>query len=119
MRDPSIELDETKVALDFANLACERKDKEIERLKALVCQECGGAGGVDSGGETPWGAPIMLPCPSCSGEPERQRLAAYEALLEQVPHEIVAVSSIGRRIRHLGPSKSCVACAYEKLKGAQ
>lgn len=30
------------------------------------CPYCGGEGGVDSGGITPWGAPIFIPCPSCS-----------------------------------------------------
>lgn len=34
--------------------------------KALECPQCGGTGGVDSGGVTPWGSGIDIPCPSCS-----------------------------------------------------
>lgn len=30
-----------------------------------ACKTCGGTGGVDSGGFTPWGAPIDVPCPDC------------------------------------------------------
>lgn len=30
-----------------------------------VCPECGGTGAIDSGGVTPWGSPINLPCPGC------------------------------------------------------
>lgn len=33
-----------------------------------VCPECGGKGGIDSGGVTPWGSGIMIPCPSCSNK---------------------------------------------------
>lgn len=32
------------------------------------CSNCGGSGSVDSGGVTPWGAPIDLPCPSCKSK---------------------------------------------------
>ena len=39
------------------------------------CHECGGTGGVDSGGVTPWGSPISLPCPSCSKEIEEFKAA--------------------------------------------
>lgn len=31
-----------------------------------VCDECGGSGEVDSGGFTPWMAPISVPCGKCS-----------------------------------------------------
>jgi len=34
------------------------------------CPTCGGDGHLDSGGVTPWGAGIDIPCPSCY--PERQ-----------------------------------------------
>lgn len=30
------------------------------------CPTCGGIGGIDSGGMTPWGEGINIPCPSCS-----------------------------------------------------
>lgn len=32
------------------------------------CGNCGGTGAVDSGGVTPWGAPIDLPCPACKSK---------------------------------------------------
>lgn len=32
------------------------------------CGNCGGKGSVDSGGVTPWGAPIDLPCPQCTAK---------------------------------------------------
>lgn len=32
------------------------------------CGNCGGHGVVDSGGVTPWGAPINLPCPACKSK---------------------------------------------------
>lgn len=42
---------------------------EAQKAIGLVlCPECGGAGGVDSGGVTPWGSGINIPCPSCSNE---------------------------------------------------
>lgn len=33
-----------------------------------LCGTCGGLGGVDSGGVTPWGDGIMVPCPACEGD---------------------------------------------------
>lgn len=38
---------------------------EIERLKALVCNRCNGTREADTGGVTPWGAPINGECPEC------------------------------------------------------
>jgi len=34
--------------------------------RILECGTCGGEGGVDSGGVTPWGWGIDIPCPECS-----------------------------------------------------
>lgn len=34
-------------------------------ILGFECQECGGDGKHDSGGFTPWGEPIDLPCESC------------------------------------------------------
>lgn len=31
-------------------------------LKKKVCPKCGGTGTADSGGTTPWGWPIEIPC---------------------------------------------------------
>lgn len=33
----------------------------------LECQECGGAGVIDSGGTTPWGAEVDRQCDICLG----------------------------------------------------
>ena len=37
--------------------------------KNTECPSCGGEGGVDSGGNTPWGSPIFIPC-FCMNEEE-------------------------------------------------
>lgn len=44
---------------------------KLERL--VICPECGGEGVVDSGGQTPWGAWINVPCPLCNGKPITNR----------------------------------------------
>ena len=36
--------------------------------KKIKCDECDGEGGVDSGGFTPWDAPIDIMCGKCKGE---------------------------------------------------
>lgn len=49
--------------------SCSQCDRNIDNARDLlrdVCHECGGTGGVHSGGVTPWGSAITLPCPSCS-----------------------------------------------------
>lgn len=43
-----------------------KQDDGTYRHQPNDCPLCGGEGGVDSGGSTPWGSPIYLPCPSCS-----------------------------------------------------
>jgi hypothetical protein len=51
--------------------------QQAEAMLAVrnTCPECGGKGAVDSGGFTPWGAPIDIPCGACRNgvikEPER------------------------------------------------
>ena len=43
-------------------------------MQDVKCPECDGTGAVDSGGVTPWGAGIDIPCPRCSSwTPERLR----------------------------------------------
>jgi hypothetical protein len=42
----------------------------------LPCPDCGGTGGIDSGGMTPWGAPISLPWPSCGPKTPPTRMEA-------------------------------------------
>ena len=41
--------------------------QQAEAMLAVrnACPECGGKGAVDSGGYTPWGAPIDIPCGAC------------------------------------------------------
>lgn len=52
--------------------------KELEVLKKIkvkkktvkkqVCSTCNGEGTVDSGGVTPWGEWVNLPCPECCSD---------------------------------------------------
>lgn len=57
-----------------------------------VCPECGGTGGVDSGGSTPWGAPINLPCPSCEATRKENSIALRELLLPAINLLQLAIS---------------------------
>lgn len=45
-----------------------QQDAVKEGIRRGQCPQCGGTGGIDSGGFTPWGAGIELPCPSCFPE---------------------------------------------------
>ena len=38
------------------------------------CRYCDGTGAADSGGFTPWGAPIAIPCEHCGEEKRRQMI---------------------------------------------
>ena len=40
----------------------------VSSTALLACPNCGVSGAVDSGGVTPWGAPIDLPCPACKSK---------------------------------------------------
>lgn len=57
------------------------EDKAEEKL----CGECGGSGEVDSGGMSPWGDWIMIPCPHCGGESKDFTDAMQKALRETLP----------------------------------
>ena len=37
-------------------------------MTRATCEWCGGKGTLDSGGVTPWGAEIPLPCPHCTAK---------------------------------------------------
>ncbi len=39
--------------------------ERCESCNPEPCSICDGSGSVDSGGVTPWGSPIGIPCPSC------------------------------------------------------
>jgi len=41
------------------------KSENERRIGTSDCGWCGGTGLVDSGGQTPWGAWIEVPCPHC------------------------------------------------------
>ena len=45
-------------------------DRAIEEHGMPTCPVCNGTCEVDSGGETPWGHPIAIPCPSCTPQPQ-------------------------------------------------
>lgn len=47
---------------------CEAADCECDDFRTEVCLDCEGEGSIDSGGVTPWGTFIDVPCPACSGE---------------------------------------------------
>jgi hypothetical protein len=50
--------------------ACAAEYPSLARdLRAKLCAECGGAGVLDSGGFTPGGEAINVPCPACSKPP--------------------------------------------------
>ena len=59
------------VGVDCWNYRPVSLDDVIKRIKAFdlgtYCQTCGGSGEVDSGGVTPWDAPINILCPMCKG----------------------------------------------------
>lgn len=57
-----------KLAINKARTWIKQPDGTFRHFHAKDCPECGGIGGVDSGGSTPWGSPIWLPCPSCSSQ---------------------------------------------------
>ena len=53
--------------------------EQLERCtdcNAAPCGTCHGEGVIDSGGVTPWGAAIEIPCPEC----ERARFMDYAAI---------------------------------------
>jgi hypothetical protein len=53
--------------LQHAKNACqEHYARSLPELKQ--CPECGGKGSADSGGSTPWGAWIEIPCTECKGK---------------------------------------------------
>ena len=43
---------------------------ELAKILHVVCRDCNGTGGVDSGGVDPRGQGIDIPCPSCGKEEE-------------------------------------------------
>ena len=62
--------DETRYGT--VHVMCRRRD--LPKVEQVVCDECGGSGEVDSGGFTPWMAPINVPCGKCSKpEPQPQK----------------------------------------------
>lgn len=55
--------------LDASESRVAELQREVERLNAAACKECGGKGSVDSGGFTEWGSPIEIPCQFCGEIP--------------------------------------------------
>jgi len=49
-----------------------RDETAARENKPTTCRECNGKGSVDSGGFTPWGASIELPCPVCCAKQAKQ-----------------------------------------------
>lgn len=51
---------------------------EVDMNRMVRCSNCEGEGGFDSGGVTPWDAPIGIPCGCCNGSGEITLLAYDE-----------------------------------------
>lgn len=64
-------------------------------LKKKVCPKCGGTGMADSGGTTPWGWPIEIPC-DCQ-EPEKRCIKCDEAKPLSEFHRSSVASTDGYR----------------------
>lgn len=59
--------------------------------EAGVCPECGGSRVIDSGGATPWGSGINIPCPSCEQNSNRtlqQELSSVKEMSEKFKQTI-------------------------------
>lgn len=52
----------------------------IKRTESVIhsCVTCGGSGGVDSGGVTPWQSSISIPCPDCSDKTNNRQVKKVE-----------------------------------------
>ena len=66
---------------------------DIDTLLAMVdaltvCAQCGGTGVVDSGGFTPWGAPIDIECSGCFGH------ATVESAVSEISRLRLAVDAL-------------------------
>lgn len=53
------------IGCHFCESCLAKIDARLQQINFGLCQECGGTTCVDSGGFTPWGSPISIPCPSC------------------------------------------------------
>lgn len=76
------------------------------------CPQCGGTGGIDSGGTTPWGSAITLPCPSCNTYPPDWPLIALRIKEKNGwkcercghPHDVLTAHVL--TVHHLDGNKS-------------
>lgn len=62
--------------------------KEFTLSLPLACPTCGGEGVIDSGGSTPWGSWIDIPCPSCRPDQGPSRMIR---LMEQKKQELDSI----------------------------
>lgn len=83
-----------------------------ERERGMKCNECEGAGAVDSGGVTPWMGQINVQCPTCKGKgtvilnPEWVQCGIRDALYEEANgpspqlnyHNLKACEEMAQRI---------------------
>ncbi len=68
--DSELNLKEKLVVIAKSDLESLIASAKTQRLHA--CPQCDGSGGVDSGGFSPWGAAITLPCPACNPQKDQQ-----------------------------------------------
>jgi hypothetical protein len=57
--------DDPAAIMWFGTFAACAQTALLKLQEEKACKTCGGTGGVDSGGFTPWGSPIDVPCPDC------------------------------------------------------
>ena len=57
-----------KLSADYEKAMHEARSRTMPQPASETpkCKHCGGEGVVDSGGFTPWGSPINVPCPECT-----------------------------------------------------
>lgn len=77
-----------------------------------LCGTCGGEGVVDSGGQTPWGEWVNVPCPECTDRkememPERERAEQLFSYIHYHSGEkgIDAILAFAREERARGKEK--------------
>lgn len=77
-----------------------------DRMKKL-CPNCGGESCIDSGGATPWGSGIDLPCEACNGTGKVEidwKNATREAYLSRLDKlSLDDVLPFGEPVRHFQP----------------
>ena len=59
------EWEKAPIGIDLSGPTSVNVGPTPKEMDGGLCAVCGGTCAVDSGGVTPWGAPITMPCPAC------------------------------------------------------